>query len=229
MAQEGHPTPWPARLRVGVASTGDEIVTDPAPHQIRDANGPMLVALAEALGADARLLAPLPDDTESLKAALGACAHLDILMTSGGVSMGEKDHLPKVLVDLGATVLFHRVDLRPGKPMLVALLGNLLVLGLPGNPVSSYVNARLFLEVALARLQGRPWPQPWHEAPLLADQPNPGPRPLLQPCQLREEGLQPLRSQGSADLAALAKADACAWIPPGGATAGSTVRWISVV
>jgi molybdopterin molybdotransferase len=208
------------RVRVGIAPTGDELVPHPAPHQIRDANGPMLTALAHALGADARRLPPVPDDPGRLEAFLGGLDDLDILVTSGGVSAGAKDHLPKVLAAMGARVLFHKIRLKPGKPMLAALLGPLVVLGLPGNPVSSYLNALLFLPVAMAGLLGTTAPDPWKAGSLERPVANPGDRPLLHPCLRQGDRLWPLDSKGSADLIRLAQADACAWIPEGGLGAG---------
>jgi molybdopterin molybdotransferase len=228
-AQVGLPVATPARLRVDVASTGDELVADPAPHQIRDSNGPMLAALAHTLGAEVRRRPALPDDPEALAAALTAPEGAPILLTSGGVSMGEHDHLPAVLAGLGATILFHRIRLKPGKPMLAALLGDRLVLGLPGNPVSAYLNARLFLPVALARLQGLAFPDPWHQGTLAARVKNKGDRPLLHPCRLADGALHPLPSKGSGDLVTLARAEACAWIEPGGLEAGVGVRYLTVV
>ena len=229
LAQEGRPVPMLHRIRVGVASTGDELVAEPAPHQIRDSNGPMLAALARALGAKPELRPALPDDPPALAAALRQPGDVRILLTSGGVSMGEHDHLPAVLADLGAQILFHRIRLKPGKPMLVALLGDLLVLGLPGNPVSAYVNALLFLPVALARLEGRAFPDPWRRARLVAAVKNKGDRPLLHPCRLVEGHLRPLPGKGSADLVSLAQADALAWIEPGGMEAGAKTRWLPVL
>ena len=229
LAQEGlaiRPIP---RIRVGVASTGDELVPDPAPHQIRDSNGPMLLALAGTLGGEAELRAPLPDDPTALATALRDPGDIRILLTSGGVSMGDHDHLPTVLEDLGATILFHRIRLKPGKPMLAALLGDLLVLGLPGNPVSAYLNALLFLPQALARLEGRIAPNPWRPGRLTAAVKHKGDRPLLHPCRLVEGRLEPLSSRGSADLVTLAKADAFAWIEPGGLEAGVEVRYLPVL
>ena len=90
----GRPLPTLRRIRVAVASTGDELVADPAPHQIRDSNGPMLAALAHALGAEVERRPALPDDPAALAAALRNPGGARILMTSGGVSMGEHDHLP---------------------------------------------------------------------------------------------------------------------------------------
>jgi molybdopterin molybdotransferase len=229
LAQEGLAVPTLRRIRVGVASTGDELVANPAPHQIRDSNGPMLAALALALGAEPELRPSLPDDPPALAAALRRPGDLRILLPSGGVSMGEHDHLPSVLADLGAQILFHRIRLKPGKPMLVALLGDLLVLGLPGNPVSAYVNALLFLPVALARLEGRAFPDPWRQARLAAPVKHKGDRPLLHPCRLVEGHLHPLPGKGSADLVTLAQADGLAWIEPGGMESGVKTRWMPVL
>ncbi|BDU72140.1 molybdopterin molybdotransferase MoeA [Mesoterricola silvestris] len=222
LAQVGLPTPPLARLRVGIVPTGDEITAHPAPHQIRDSNGPMLEALAHALGAEVRRLPPLPDRPEAVRDFLLGLGDLQILLTSGGVSAGDKDHLPRVLEAMGARILFHRIRLKPGKPMLTALLDGRVILGLPGNPVSSYMNALLFLPVAMAGLQGRRAPDPWKEGRLAAAVPNPGDRPLLHPCRREGRDLHPLPSQGSADLVRLAQADAFAWVPEGGMGAGPT-------
>jgi molybdopterin molybdotransferase len=229
LAQEGLPLPGLGRIRVGVASTGNELVRAPASHQIRDSNGPMLAALARALGAEVDLRPALPDDPATLAKALREPGDIRILLTSGGVSMGDHDHLPAVLKELGAVILFHRIRLKPGKPMLAALLGDLLVLGLPGNPVSAYLNALLFLAQALARLEGRAAPDPWRRGRLSAAVKHKGDRPLLQPCRLVEDHLEPLPGQGPADLVTLAKADAFAWIESPGQEAGVKVRYLPVV
>lgn len=221
-AQVGQPHPPLRRPVVGIAPTGDELVPDPAPWQIRDSNGPMLEALAFRLGAEVRRLPRLPDAQAPMTQALRDLRGVDILLTSGGVSMGEKDLLPEVLRGLGAEILFHRIRLKPGKPMLAARLDGLTVLGLPGNPVSAYLNALLFLPVALARLQGASPPDPWRKGQLREAVANKGDRPLLHPCDLVGGELRPLPSQGSADLVRLAQARACAWIPPGGMGPGPT-------
>jgi molybdopterin molybdotransferase len=229
LAQEGLPCPPLHRIRVGIASTGDELVAQPAPFQIRDSNGPMLAALAHRLGAEAVLRPALPDDPEALAAALRQTGDIRILLTSGGVSMGEHDHLPAVLAGLGAQILFHRIRIKPGKPMLAALLGEVLVLGMPGNPVSAYLNGLLFLGQALARLEGRSAPDPWHRGRLDGAVKNKGDRPLLHPCRLVDGRLLPLPGKGSADLATLAKADAFAWVEPGGLEAGAKTRYLPLV
>lgn len=227
-AQVGMKWEIPPRIPVGIASTGDELVGAPLPHQIRDSNGPMLTALAQRLGAEARSLPSLPDEPEALRQRLMNLGDLRVLLTSGGVSMGEKDYLPAVLKELGATILFHKIRLKPGKPMLVALLGEHVILGLPGNPQSAYLNALLFLPVVLSRLEGSSEPDPWRLGHISEAVKNPGERPLLLPCALQGNLLTPLRSQGSGDLITLARADACVWIPEGGTEAGET-KYILVI
>ena len=226
-AWTGLPAPAPKRIRVGIASTGDELSGDPRPWQIRDSNGPMLAELAHALGAWALRLPPLPDVKGALTERLSDLTGLSVLLTSGGVSMGERDLLPEALRGLGAEILFHHLNLKPGKPMLAAMLGRTVVLGLPGNPQSAYLNARIFLPVVLARLEGSAIPQLWRQGELSEAVANAGARPLLQPCALDGFSLRPLPSRGSGDLAALARADACAWIPAGGAGIGK-VRYFDL-
>lgn len=226
-AQEGTVLALPRRPVVAVASTGDELVADPAPWQIRDSNGPMLEALAFRLGAEVRRLPRLPDTEAALRGALESMDGVDVLLTSGGVSAGDKDLLPGLLEAMGARILFHKIRLKPGKPMLAARLGGLTLLGLPGNPQSAYLNALLFLPVALARLQGAEPAAPWKTAPLRGAVKNKGDRPFLAPCAL-DGGLVPLSNQGSGDLGALARAQACALIPPGGQEGGET-KYVDVI
>jgi len=220
LAQVGQPLVPLGRVRIGVAPTGDELRGDPAPWQIRDSNGPMLTALAHSLGAEAFELPPVPDEPGAVASFFQARTDCRVLITAGGVSMGEKDHLPRMLADLGARILFHKIRLKPGKPTLAAILGDLVILCLPGNPVSAYLNALLFLPVILARLEGRALPDPWRSGCLQEAVPNAGDRPLLHPCGREGDRLKPLPSRGSADLVRLAQADVCAWIPVGGVQAG---------
>ena len=226
-AWTGLPVPPPKRIRVGIASTGDELSGDPAPWQIRDSNGPMLAMLAHNLGAWALRLPPLPDVKGALSERLSDLTGLSVLLTSGGVSMGERDLLPDALRDLGADILFHKLRIKPGKPMLAAILGRTVVLGLPGNPQGAYLNARIFLPVVLARLQGTELPELWRRGQLAEAVSNKGDRPLLQPCRREDDRLTPLPSRSSGDLVTLASADACAWIPEGGAAAGP-VRYLDL-
>lgn len=227
-AQVGHPWPEAERVRVAIAPTGDELQADPAPWQIRDSNGPMLRALVRTLGAEPQTLPRLPDDPEALKSFFETSRDWSVLLTTGGVSKGDRDHVPQVLARLGARILFHRIRMKPGKPTLLALLDRRVVLALPGNPVSAYVNARVFLPGILARLEGRPSPGLWEMGHLVAPVANPDDRPLLHPCRLRGDRLEPLESRGSADLVRLAQAHACAWVPEGGLPAGP-VRYLRIL
>ena len=219
-AQVGLQVPPLARVRVGIASTGDELRRDPTPWQIRDSNGPMLAALAHSLGAEVLPLPQVPDDPAAVADFFRDSRGCQVLLTAGGVSMGERDHLPAVLTGLGARILFHRIRLKPGKPLLAAILDDRVLLCLPGNPLSAYLDALLFLPVVLARLEGRTQPDPWRKGFLEGPVSNGGDRPLLHPCTREGDRLRPLPSRGSADLVRLAQADACAWIPEGGAQAG---------
>jgi molybdopterin molybdotransferase len=188
----------------------------------------MLAALVHALGAEPCELPALPDDPEAVAAFFLDQKDCRVLLTAGGVSMGEKDHLPRVLAELGARILFHKIRLKPGKPTLAAILGDRVILCLPGNPASAYLNALLFLPVVLARLEGRALPEPWRLGLLDGPVANPGDRPLLHPCTRAGDRLTPLPSRGSADLVRLAQADACAWIPEGGQEAGS-VKYLNLI
>lgn len=145
--------------RVAVLTTGNEVRSlgaDLAPGQIRDANGPYLRALLPQLGADLTTLATATDSAAHLRAQLEALATgADLVLTTGGVSAGRLDLLPAVVRELGGEVLFHKVAIRPGKPLLHARLpGGALLFGLPGNPLAVAVGLRFFVIPVLRALQG---------------------------------------------------------------------------
>ena len=145
------------RPRVALLATGDELVppgTPPARDQIVSANGVMLAALFEGAGAQVTDLGIVADRQEALEAALRRGAEADLVVTIGGASVGDHDLVQPALRALGATIDFWRVAMRPGKPMLAGRLGAARVLGLPGNPVSAYVTATLFVLPLLRRLAG---------------------------------------------------------------------------
>ena len=146
-------------LRVAVLTTGNELVeqgADLAPGQIRDANGPYLRSLLPRLGAELTNLATAPDSAADLREHLRRlAAGADVVLTTGGVSAGRLDLLPAVVRELGGEVLFHKVAIRPGKPLLHARLpGGTLLFGLPGNPLAVAVGMRFFVIPALRALQG---------------------------------------------------------------------------
>ena len=148
------------RLRVGIISTGDELVPpeqDPGPGQVRDVNGPLVAALLAQAGAEAVPLGIVPDREELLKKAVeGALEKCDCVVLSGGSSVGEKDAACRVMAALGE-VLCHGVAMKPGKPTLLGKAGGKPILGLPGHPVAALFTAKLFLIPLLARLEGRTW------------------------------------------------------------------------
>jgi molybdopterin molybdotransferase len=146
--------------RIAVLATGDELVmpgTEPGPGEIVYSNGFALAALARHEGADVTDLGIVPDRLDATVAALRRARELDVdvLVTTGGASVGDYDLVQQALASEGLTLSFWKIALRPGKPMMHGRLGKLQVLGLPGNPVSSYVCAVLFLVPLIRRLAGR--------------------------------------------------------------------------
>ncbi|MFQ6551282.1 gephyrin-like molybdotransferase Glp [Aestuariibius insulae] len=151
------------RLRVGVLSTGDELRasgSDLAPGQIHDANRPMLLALLDQWGFDAVDLGCLPDDRIAIRDALDTgAATTDAILTSGGASAGDEDHISALLEQTGAMELW-RIAVKPGRPLALALWDGTPVFGLPGNPVAAFVTTLIFARPALVRLAGGAWPEP---------------------------------------------------------------------
>jgi len=145
------------RPRIGVLSTGDEIVLPGQPvgeGQIVSANGPGLCAFITAHGGEAIHLGVVKDDPEALIRAAQHTQQLDMLITSGGVSVGDHDVVKSALTKVGFKATFHKIAMRPGKPLLYGRLNGAPILGLPGNPVSAMVCAVLFLGPALDKLLG---------------------------------------------------------------------------
>jgi molybdopterin molybdotransferase len=148
------------RPRVAVISTGDELVpagTTPGPAQIVSSNGFSLAAMARAEGAEARDFGIVPDRLEATTAAIRAARDwgADILLTAGGASVGDYDLVQDALRAEGLDLSFWKVALRPGKPLMHGRLGAMSVIGVPGNPVSSFVCAFLFLVPLIRALSGR--------------------------------------------------------------------------
>jgi len=229
-----------ARVRVArrpvlaLLVTGDEIVgvaARPAPGQIRNTNGPAAAAQARRAGAEVRLLGVAPDRQDAIAETLRAGLGADVLVVSGGVSAGDYDLVEPALLDLGATFLFTRVAVKPGAPLVFGRLGTTLVFGLPGNPVSAQVTFDLFVRPALLKMQGaRVLERPRVSVELLAAVRNRSGRKSHVPARVRFEGgrlvARPVRSMGSGDLAAHARANALVVIDAGReeAAAGETAE-----
>jgi molybdenum cofactor synthesis domain-containing protein len=144
--------------RVAIIGTGSEIVEigkKPGPDQIRNSNSVMLKALAETAGAIVDVFPNAGDDLSDLRSAFSRAAKsANILVTTGGVSVGKYDLTKAALKELGADIFFERVRLKPGKPTVFARLKKTLVFGLPGNPVSAAVTFHLFVRTAIRQMQG---------------------------------------------------------------------------
>jgi molybdopterin molybdotransferase len=141
---------------VSILSTGSEIVEIdevPGPDQIRNSNSAMLDALARGAGANTKVIPLVSDDLEKLKEAISSATGSDILVITGGVSVGKYDLTKVALEELGAEIFVEKVRLRPGKPMTFARLGETLIFGLPGNPVSAIVTFYLFVREAILGMQ----------------------------------------------------------------------------
>jgi molybdopterin molybdotransferase len=152
-----------APLRVGIFSTGDEIIRPGAPFKpglVFDANGPMLLSLAGLLTTHVLGLGVLPDGANVVRERLTEAASLtDVLITSGGVSRGEEDHVGKTLRDLGSLYMW-RLAIKPGRPMSFGQIGDCVFVGLPGNPVASFVCFMLYARPLLLALSGGCWSDP---------------------------------------------------------------------
>ena len=160
------------RPRAVVVATGTELRPPGArlaPGEIHDSNGPMLEALLRRAGALVERVGPVPDDEEAHRAAIERGLSADVLVTTGGVSVGPHDLVRRIEASLGVEELLWGVAMRPGKPFAFGVCGATLVFGLPGNPVSSLVGAELFVRPALLALQGAADPGPrWERAELAA-------------------------------------------------------------
>lgn len=210
------------RPAVAVVSTGDELVPvtqAPLPHQIRRSNAPALVAALEAGGWTVAADLHAPDDPAALEAVLRkALGEAEVLVLSGGVSMGRFDRVPDVLQAIGFDLLCRRVAQRPGKPFVygVQRRGTARVFGLPGNPVSSLVCLHRHVLPALAAAEGRPLPA--LHAELLAPVEFPKPLTLFLPVGLESAAdgrllARPAPVAGSGDYSPLAFADGFVELP----------------
>src|SRR6266571_4540326 len=207
--------------RLSIIATGDELVepgTAPGPGQIRNSNGPLLRALAGRAGARARYLGIAADEETPLRRMIEDGLRDDVLVLSGGVSMGTRDLVGQVLRALGVEIAFEKVAIKPGKPFTFGRCGGTLVFGCPGNPVSAYVIFQVFVRAALRRMTGSPAPAPAPFRGVLASPVSQRPgRAGYYQARARWSGstyeVRVLPTSGSADFLSCARGNALAIVP----------------
>ncbi|WP_343082112.1 gephyrin-like molybdotransferase Glp [Ostreiculturibacter nitratireducens] len=201
---------------VAMIATGDELVMpgeEPGPDQIIASNSFALAAMAEAEGAEVRMLPIARDTEESLRFTLALAEGADLVVTMGGASVGDHDLVGAVAGMMGLERSFYKIAMRPGKPLMAGRLGDAALLGLPGNPVSSIVCGHLFMLPMLRAMLGLPEVHaPRLRARLAADLPANGPREHYMRARLEPAGGLPLirtfANQDSSLLGVLSQADA---------------------
>jgi molybdopterin molybdotransferase len=218
------------RPALAIVATGDELRPpgEPLePGQLHDSNGVTLAALATRAGADVVAVTRAADSLEATRSAIAdALEAAEVVVLSGGVSVGPHDHVKPALEALGVQEAFWRVALRPGKPTWFGTRGDRLVFGLPGNPVSSMVTFLLFVRPALARLQGAPGPPPRARARLGVAIPRHPDRDECVRVRLAGGEARPTGPQGSHQLLSMVGARGLAVVPAGAGElpAGSIVE-----
>jgi molybdopterin molybdotransferase len=213
------------RPRVAILATGDELVSAScrlAAGKIRNSNGPASAAALSRWGARVVLSRVVRDDPAALRRALrAALSRADLLLVTGGVSVGDFDHTQAVLRSIGARTVFWQVGMKPGKPLLLGLYRGKPIFGLPGNPVAVMVCLEEFVRPALETLQGHAPGHPSYHLAGTADNayPKPGDRQQYLFCRARQSAdgyrLAIIRPQGSAMLAMACSANALAVAPIG--------------
>ncbi len=210
-----------ARPRVALLATGDELVEiyeNPRPDQIRNSNAYSLVGQLRLMGLEADYLGIARDDKEELRRFMLDGLERDVLILTGGVSMGEYDFVKEVFRELGLQILFTKVAMKPGKPTVFARKGDKLVFGLPGNPVSTFVSFENLVRPALGRMCGLAKPDlPRIRGSLLRDMKQKPGRTAFLPAWVTwaEDGwrIEPLRWKGSADIIGFSRANATVIFP----------------
>ncbi len=210
---------------VALLPTGNELVSAaqlPVAGQIRNSNGPMLAAALDQLGYRVDLLSVVGDDRELLAEQIAMGLDSDVLVLTGGVSAGKLDLVPDVLESLGVERVFHKVAVKPGKPIWFGTksdsVGDHYVFGLPGNPVSSFVGFHVFVKRLLARLAGQEGGVFWPSVRLAQPIDNRGDRELFYPVTLAADSTggivaTPTAWRGSSDLGGIAGAHGLARVP----------------
>jgi molybdopterin molybdotransferase len=214
--------PVTRKPNVAILVTGDELVepgTPTEPGQIYDSNGPMLEGAVQYDAPSVISRGRLPDDLTLTKEALAHMAETnDLILISGGASVGDHDHIPRAVAELGI-VHFHKVSIKPGKPILFGQIGNAYVFGLPGNPGSSFVCYQIFVRQALLQLAGRTEPLPRWLPATYSDSFEAANRDEFVRVALRDKNdqlcVEPVAEQGSFGLLSLSRGEALARLSAG--------------
>ncbi len=220
-------------LKVGVLSTGDELAAPGSTLDLArtfDANRPMLLSLLAEWGFEAVDLEHVGDDREKLRGVLDASARkVDAILTSGGASAGDEDHLAAILGEEGFRQDW-RIALKPGRPLALGLWNGCPIFGLPGNPVAALVCAMIFARPALGDMAGEPWktPQSFKVPAAFAKTKKPGRREYLRARMTADGRAEVFASEGSGRISGLAWADGLVELGDGGQkiAAGDLVRYI---
>ena len=221
-----------APLKVGILSTGDELVEagqSAAPGQIFDANRPMLMGLITGLGHSAVDLGRVGDDRDALRARLeDAAAQVDVIFTSGGASAGDADHVSGLLNEAGSMALW-RIAIKPGRPLALGMWNGTPVFGLPGNPVAAMVCTLVFGAPALAQMAGASWsaPQGFDLPAAFEKRKKPGRREFLR-ARMRSGRVEVFASEGSGRISGLSWAEGLVELPDAAlhVRPGDRVRYI---
>jgi len=145
-------------IRVAIFGTGDELrphFEKIEPHQLYNSNSPMFLTRSKALGCDVRFIRTSADTLEALESSVKSALDADIVITSGGVSVGDKDFTKEAFTNLGMQVLVDKIDIKPGRPTIVGHIDNTVIVNLPGNPLASMVNYELFVRAIIRKMSGR--------------------------------------------------------------------------
>ncbi|WP_299842434.1 gephyrin-like molybdotransferase Glp [uncultured Roseovarius sp.] len=222
------------RPNVALISTGDELVMpgeDPGPDQIIASNTFGLKALLDGIGARARILPIAGDSRPLLEAAFDLASDADLIVTIGGASVGDHDLVGDVAEDLGMQRAFYKIAMRPGKPLMAGRMGDAVMIGLPGNPVSAMVCGHVFLAPVIRAMLGLgAAPSPRLSARLAEDLPENGPREHYMRAFVRNGEITAETRQDSSLLTVLADANALLIRPAGDSAraAGDTVEYLPI-
>jgi molybdopterin molybdotransferase len=220
------------RLRVALLSTGNELVPPGAPTpagRLPSSNAPMLAAMLGVLPCEVIDIGIVPDDLDAMAAALARAAEADIIVSTGGASVGDHDLVRPAFEKAGGSLDFWKIAMRPGKPLMAGRLGKALFLGLPGNPVSAFVTGTLFLLPLVRHLSGAADPlPPTGDAMLAAPLPATADRDDYLRAYRTAGGIVSVTSQDSAATAALAQAD-CLILRPAGSPAARPGERVTIL